>query len=129
MQEAAERYELRSQAIADKLRNLLVAVNTGGIAVVLATASSLVEHGVPTNWAVPSVAAFVAGLCLVIASLFLQKGKALARRDAADSAEAAPDFDKFLHRNYTWDGFAFLAFVVGAVLALHALSGLSPGCT
>jgi hypothetical protein len=121
-------YETRSQQIADSLRTHLVAFNTGGIGIGLATAASLAAQCVKPNWITPATASFVVGLLLVIGSLFLQKHKALKRRDAACAEKAKPDFTGFLWRNFTWDILSFAAFTIGAVLALCALGSVSPGC-
>lgn len=121
-------HETRSQQIADSLRTHLVAFNTGGVGVCLATAASLAAQCVKPHWVTPAIISFVAGLLLVIGSLFLQKHKALKRRDAARNGKAEPDFTCFLMRNFTWDILSLAAFAIGAVLALCALGSVSPGC-
>lgn len=121
-------HETRSQKIADSLRIHLVAFNTAGIGICLTTAVSLAAQCVKPHWVIPATISFVAGLLLVIGSLFLQKHKALKRRDAARNGKAEPDFTCFLWRNFTWDILSLAAFAIGAVLALCALGAVSPGC-
>lgn len=55
-------YGKRADEIADATRRFLVGLNTGGVAVTLTFAGSLLERGVAPNWTVLPVSLFVLGL-------------------------------------------------------------------
>lgn len=124
----AERHADRADAVADSIRTHLVAFNTGGIGVCLAAAASLVDSCVRPSWVIPAVAFFSAGLVAVVASLFLQRHKALKRRNAATANEVVPSFTSYLWRNFTWDLISLSLFCTGVALGLAALWCMSPGC-
>ncbi len=123
-----ERHAARADATGDSIRTHLLALHTGGIGVCLATAASLVEECVDPAWIVPAGLTFAFGLVITVGSLFLQKHKALKRRDAAKVSKAEPDFTPWYWRNFTWDLVALGVFCVGAYLAFCALRSLEPGC-
>jgi hypothetical protein len=83
-----ERHAARADATGDSIRTHLLALHTGGIGVCLATAASLVEECVDPAWIVPAGLTFAFGLVITVGSLFLQKHKALKRRDAAKVSNA-----------------------------------------
>ena len=128
MQDSSAAHIARANEIADSLRKYLIGFNTGGIAAILAAAASLASECVNPKWVVPSFAFFSLGLCLVLISLFLQKHKALARRDAAVAGQPQPDYTKGIWRNFTWDLMAFSAFLIGVMFALSSLYSLVPEC-
>ena len=111
--------EKRSREIADKLRTYLTALHTGGIAITFGVAGSLASQKVNPAWAVWPVVGFVVGLVILGASLFLAKHKALKRRD-----NPSIDFTKWYWRNFTYDLFSLLAFVVAVGIGLWQLSCL-----
>ena len=123
-----ERHSVRADATGDSIRTHLIAMHTGGIGVSLATAAALVDDCVEPAWLVPSGLTFAFGLAVTVGSLFLQKHKALKRRDAAKSGRPEPSYTRWYWRNFTWDLVALGVFCVGAYLAFCALSRLEPGC-
>jgi hypothetical protein len=94
-----QNYSERADGIADSLRTFLIAIHTGGIAVVFAVAGSLASECVNPRWAVCPAAIFSLGLVLVGFSLLLAKHKALKRRDAVAAKKAVPEFKNILWRN------------------------------
>ena len=63
---------------------------------------------------------FTAGLAVTGLSIWIQKVKALRRRDAARNGHPIPTFDTLLERNETPDGISLLLFGLG-VLAFVAI--------
>ena len=128
MTSEVDQHASRADATGDSIRTHLLALHTGGIGVCLATAASLVEECVDPAWVVPAGLVFAFGLVVTVGSLFLQKHKALKRRDAATASKAGPNFKTWYWRNFTWDLVALGVFCVGVTLAFCALRGLEPGC-
>jgi hypothetical protein len=124
----ADRHSARADATGDSIRTHLIAFHTGGIGVCLATAASLVDDCVDPAWVGPASITFAFGLALTCCSLFLQKHKALKRRNAARASKAEPNFTAWYWRNFTWDLVSLGVFCVGAYLAFCALRSLEPGC-
>jgi sulfite exporter TauE/SafE len=114
----ADIQEERSRKIADTTRRALLALNTGGIATAYAVAGSLAARGVSPGWTTRPIAFFVAGLVIVVLSLFLAKHKALKRRDAAIAGDPSPDFKTWYWRNTNWDLASLAAFLLAVVTGL-----------
>lgn len=120
----SEDYEKCSREIADTTRRLLIALNTGGIAVAFGVAGSLAAHGVAPSWAIAPVSVFVAGLVVSAASLFMAKHKAIKRRDAVRDNQPEPDFKKWRHRNFSYEIVTLIIFVVAVFVALKQIQGV-----
>jgi hypothetical protein len=102
-------HEFRSRDLADSLRNYLIGINTGGIAVVTAISKNVA-------W-VPAIACFVLGIVFCGASLFYAQHRELKRRDATSLKKPVPSF-AWYQTSVWWNAFSFLSFVTGAMLSL-----------
>ena len=118
-------YEKRAQEVADSLRRFLIAIHTGGIGVILAVASSLVDEKIEPKWAFWPVLIFITGLIVVGVSLLLAKHREVKRGEAEKEGKEEPDFSGFFWRSYTWDSFSLILFVIGSIVALCKLSGIN----
>jgi hypothetical protein len=122
---AESRQEEIAREIAKDTRRYLVALNTGGVATSFAVASSLAALGANPRWSVYPVAPFVAGLVTTGLSMKLAKVKALRRRDAAKDGVAMPDYTGWLWRNFTYEAVALALFVVGVIVGLWTVPGVT----
>lgn len=120
-------HEKRSREIADSIRRLLIALNTGGIGVAFGVASSLAGHKVAPGWAAWPVSFFVCGLIVTAISLFLAKHRELKRRDKNLDNLRMPNFTKWYWQSFTWDLVALTFFVVGTIAGLIKLQCLVIG--
>lgn len=118
-------YEKRAQQVADTLRAFLIAINTGGVGILLAVAGSLVDHRIHPKWAVCPVLIFIAGIVVVGVSLLLAKHREIKRSDAVRKDEKEPDFSGFFWRSYTWDALSLVLFVIASIFAFWKLSGIN----
>ena len=114
----ADDYDARAREIADVTRRYLVGLNTGGIAITVAFASSLAEKEVEPRWAVWPVSVFVLGLVVSSVSIFLAKHKALKRRDAAREDRPEPNYAKWYWANFTYEIVALVAFIAAVICGL-----------
>lgn len=114
----ADDYDARAREIADVTRRYLVGLNTGGIAITIAFASSLAEKGVEPRWAVWPVSVFVLGLVVSSVSILLAKHKALKRRDAAREDRPEPTYAKWYWANFTYEIVALVAFIAAVICGL-----------
>lgn len=119
------RCQQRADAMADSIRTHLVTYNTGGIAALLATATSLVENKIPPDWVIVPVFLFSLGLVVVLISLFLQKGKSLERARNIRQREEVASFDAWFKRNETYDLLAGALFLAGVICGLDAVGKLA----
>jgi hypothetical protein len=119
---SAEDQETRSRQISDTFRRYLIALNTGGVAMVFAVAGTMTSSGVNPSWAVWPVAVFVLGLVTTGFSLLLAKFKALKRRDALVERKPEPDFASLLWANATYDFLALVFFIISVGVGLWELS-------
>ena len=122
----SEGFENRSREIADTTRRLLIALNTGGIAVTFGVAGSLAAQDVAPSWAVAPVSVFVAGLVVSAISLLMAKHKAIKRRDAVREGQAEPNFKVWHHRNFTYEVITLVIFVVAVYVGLNQLQYVVP---
>ena len=120
-----EENEKRSREIADTIRRYLVAINTGGIGVTFAVAGALASQKVNPGWVAWPIVFFSTGLVIVGVSLFLAKHKALKRRDAKIDNKQEPDFTSLLWRNFTWDCIALIIFLLGVLIGICKLNGIT----
>jgi hypothetical protein len=118
MNMTADDHNGRAREIADVTRRYLVGLNTGGIAITVAFASSMAEKSVVPSWAVWPVSVFVLGLVVSGVSLFLAKHKALKRRDAARENRPEPDYAKWYWANFTYEIVTLVAFLSAVVCGL-----------
>jgi hypothetical protein len=122
---AAEHWK-RSQELADATRKLVVALNTGGIALLFSVAGWLATKNVSATWAVCPAAFFIFGLVLVGLSLFVAKDRELARFKAARAGGDPEAINiSWYQASFTWDLSAFAFFVLGAAIALHNLANVT----
>jgi cation transporter-like permease len=116
----------RSQDLADAARNLVIALNSGGIALLFSVAGWLAAKDISPSWAICSATFFVFGLFFVGLSLFVAKDRELAR---SKEARVGGDPDSieipWFQRSFIWDAAAFVAFVFGAAAALYHLPSVS----
>ena len=119
-----ERQRNRADEIADKMRAYLVAVNSGGIALISGLVGVLTSNEVDPSWAKWPVTCFIAGLIVTGGSLQFAKHKATKRRDAAWAGEPTPDYKAHQWRNSTWDGLSLVLFVLGVVSGLWNLPAI-----
>lgn len=111
MNEESMRHQERADAIADSMRRYLLSVNAGGIgtlAVLVEKKDCVLSSG---RLCVPLIS-FALGLIFVGFSLYLQKWKALKRRDAAKKS-CNTTFTAFFWQNETYDLVAFGCFIFG----------------
>ncbi len=120
-----EDQEKRSREIADTVRRYLVAIHTGGIGITFGVVGALASNKVNPGWAAWPVAIFSMGLVVVGGSLFLAKHKAIKRRDAIGQNTAAPDFTACFWRNDTWDRVSLIIFLLGVLVGIWKLNGIS----
>lgn len=118
----SEENENRALDIADTTRRYLIALNTGGVAVTFAVASSLAAEDVNPGWAIWPVAIFVFGLTISAVSLFLAKNKALRRRDTASENNPMPDYAKWYLANFSYEILTLAVFLIGVSMGLWQLS-------
>ena len=117
-------HDTRSRELADSVRRYLVAAHTGGIATVLATATSLAAHQVHPRWALGPIGVFAVGLLMAGVSMLLAQHREMKRRDAAKAGKEDPEFS-FFWWSWSWN-WASLALFVGAVTtALWGLGSVS----
>ena len=109
----------RAEELADTTRRYLIAIHTGGIGVCFAVASSLAVSGIAPSWAWLPVAFFSMGLFTVLISLFLAKGRALAR--SKDPNPDTLEFPPYRHSQY-WDGLSAFLFICGAAAGINQVS-------
>lgn len=117
-----EDHENRAREIADTTRRYLIALNTGGVAMLFAVASSLAAEDVNPGWATWPAGIFILGLTISAASLFLAKHKALKRRDAAAKNGTLPDYSAWYWANFSYEILALVFFLVAAIVGLLALN-------
>lgn len=115
--------EFRSRELADNLRQYLLTVNSGGIAILFSIASTLIENKIKANWLVCPTIAFALGILFCIISNFLAQHRALKRRDAAKDKLPEPEFC-YLMRSWTWNTFSAISFLVGVILALYSFQSM-----
>jgi hypothetical protein len=115
----------RADELADATRRFLIGMNTGGVAVTLAFAGSLVEKDVAPGWVVIPVSLFVLGLVVSAFSLQYAKHKALKRRNAVRYRKPVPKFDAFLQRNATYEAITFVVFLLASAAAVYQVHGIS----
>jgi hypothetical protein len=113
-------YSDRADFLADKMRDYLVLVNTGAVALVFSTVAafhekeadfSLMQVFVPVGF-------FVFGLVVTGMSLLYAKHKALIRRDCAKDEKTPSDFKKWYQRNESFEIFSFVMFILGTLSAI-----------
>lgn len=112
MNEECARHQKRADDMADSMRRYLLSVNAGGIgtlAVLVEKKDCVLSSG---RLCVPLIS-FALGLIILGFSLYLQKWKALKRRDAAKNNSNDTTFTAFYSRNETYDLVAFGCFVFG----------------
>jgi hypothetical protein len=114
-------YGKRADELADAMRRYLIGINTGGIAVTLTFAASMVEKGVHPEWVIWPVGLFVLGLGISGGSLLYAKHKALKRKKAAEEKQASPKYDAWCQRNFTYELITLAIFMAAAGLAVYRL--------
>lgn len=119
---SGEIYDSRAREIADTTRRYLIALNTGGVAMMFAVASSLATEGVNPGWAIWPVGIFVIGLTISAISLFLAKNKALRRKNAAAEGKPMPDYATWYSANFSYEILTLAIFLVGVFVGLWKLS-------
>ncbi len=107
MTDPAEHHQKRAEDMGDTIRRYLIGINAGGVGVLAAIARG---DSSPRHLWFP-ILSFVIGLGVTGLSLFIQKHKALKRRDAARTGQPEPDFNKFWSANETYDLISFACFV------------------
>ncbi|MDH5834438.1 hypothetical protein [Luteimonas kalidii] len=117
-------HEARSQQLADSVRRYLVAAHTGGIATVLATASSLAAQQIHPRWALWPIGVFAIGLLLAGISMLLAQHREMKRRDAAKAGKEDPEFS-FLWWSWSWNWLSLIVFVGAVAAALWGLGSIS----
>ena len=108
-----DRYEVRSQKVADALRALLTALATAGIGAVYAM------HGQTTVWGAWffSGLLFLVSLGCVLRSWFVAKHRELRRREASRANQPQPEFTKWSRKSsWLWDTLAAWTLFIGAAL-------------
>ncbi len=115
--------EFRSRQLADNLRQYLLTVNSGAIAILFSIASTLIDNKINANWLVYPTIAFVLGIIFCIVSIFLAQHRALKRRDAARDKQPEPEFC-CLMRSWTWNTISAISFLVGVILALYSFQSM-----
>ena len=108
-----DRYEVRSQKVADALRALLTALATAGIGAVYAM------HGQTTVWEAWffSGLLFVVSLGCVLRSWFASKDRAIRRREASRENQPQPQFTTWSRKSsWLWDTIAAWTLFTGAAL-------------
>ena len=111
--------EFRSRELADNLRQYLLTVNSGGIAILFSIASTLIDNKINANWLFYPTIAFVLGILFCIVSIFLAQHRALKRRNAARVKLPEPEFC-CLMRSRTWNALSAISFLIGVILALNS---------
>jgi hypothetical protein len=116
-------HESRSQAIADEIRRLLLAVHTGGIATTVAFASSLVGKSVSPRWAVLPLAIFLFGIVFAAISMLLAQRREIKRRQAAEAGVPPPVFPVLLW-SWIWNWASLFAFIAAVISGLVLLANI-----
>jgi len=106
------------------MRRYLIGINTGGIAVSLTFAASMVEKGVHPGWVVLPVSLFALGLGISGASLLYAKHKALKRKKASEEGKEIPQFDAWCQRNFIYEFITLAIFLIASGVALCQLQKL-----
>lgn len=117
-------HEARSQALADSVRNYLVASHAGGIGVTFALAGSLAAGHIHPRWAIWPVLVFAVGLIFVGISMLLAQHREMHRRDAAKAGLPEPSFEK-LWWSWCWNWASLLFFVAGVITGLCRLGAIA----
>jgi hypothetical protein len=117
-------YGKRADDLADAMRRYLIGINTGGIAVALTFAASMVEKGVHPGWVMLPVSLFALGLGVSGASLLYAKHKALKRKKALREGKEIPKYDAWCQRNFTYEFFTLAIFLIASGVALYQLQKL-----
>jgi len=104
------------------MRRYLVAINTGGIAVIFAVAGKLAEFKIQVHWATLPILIFVGGLTTTGISLLLAKHKSIKRHEAEVEGVDPPSYGRrFWMWNFVYEIVALVIFVIGVVVALNSL--------
>ena len=117
-------HESRSQALADEIRRFLIGANTGGIATIVAFASSLAGNKVHPGWVLPATIFFLIGILFAAISAFMAQHREIRRRDAAEAKGPSPTFN-FLQWSWLWNSLSLGSFVAGSTIGLSSLTKIS----
>jgi len=117
-------HDLRTQALADEIRRLLITANTGGIGALVLLSASLAEKSVQPGWAIAPLVIFLVGILLAAISMFLAQYREIKLRQAEESAEPRPHFDTIAW-SWIWNGLSLLAFIAASAVSLCSLAHVS----
>jgi Na+/melibiose symporter-like transporter len=115
--------EFRARELADSLRQFLMTVNSGAVAILFSIAGISLEKQCSANWVIVPAMIFVVGIIFCIGSNFMAHHRALKRRDAAKDNLPEPNFC-FLQKSVTWNLASSVCFVAGVLAALYKLQSI-----
>jgi hypothetical protein len=110
-------HEFRSRELAGSLRNFLLTVNSGGIALLFSFQANLVEQKIKAGWIVCPITFFLLGLICCGISIFMAQSRELKRKAAAEKSEIEPNFG-LLKTSYFWNWLSFALFILAVIFAL-----------